>query len=378
MKLPPASPVPDLPSRTPADGACAAPAAAGPQACAAAPAAPAGPPSRPGRPGRPAPVAPPAPASASTLLNRLLARTRMRQLQLVVLTAELGNTRRAAREVGMGATSATKAIAELEAMLQAPLFERHARGMRPTPVCREMLPLLHAALRALAGCAEALAGPADGLRGAVRVGAITSAVTGWLGPALPAFAARYPEIRVELLEDALPELQARFAGGELDALCLRRSGRLPAGCRWVPLLADRPVVVAGAAHPLLRRRTRPAAWADLWREPWVGAPPGSAMRDTLDALASAAGAAPRVALVTRSLPATLGFLAGSRACALVPESFARAFAAAGMVGILPVEAGGALEPIGLLVAEPAASPALDRFCAFLEEFRPEGAAPAHA
>ena len=59
---------------------------------------------------------------SSALLNRLLARTRLRQLQLLVLIADLGSIQRAAEVVGQTQSSATKALSELERMVGLPLL----------------------------------------------------------------------------------------------------------------------------------------------------------------------------------------------------------------------------------------------------------------
>lgn len=59
---------------------------------------------------------------ASTLYNRLLARTRLRQLQVIVLVAELGSVHHAAAAVGLTQSAATKMVVEVERVAGVLLF----------------------------------------------------------------------------------------------------------------------------------------------------------------------------------------------------------------------------------------------------------------
>ncbi|WZB73708.1 LysR family transcriptional regulator [Achromobacter insuavis] len=138
--------------------------------------------------------------SAHTLFNRLMAATRLRHLQLVLQVAELGSVQQAARRLNISQSAATKLLADVERVLDTPLFERHARGMRPTFVCRDVLPALRNVMTMLTACAESAASAGAGIEGTIRVGAISAGLTGILNPVLPAFLASQPQARVELVE----------------------------------------------------------------------------------------------------------------------------------------------------------------------------------
>ena len=76
------------------------------------------------------------------LYARLLGRARLKHLQLVVHIGELHSLQKAASAIGLSQPAATHALAEFEALLGTPLFERHARGMRPSPAGLALLPLV--------------------------------------------------------------------------------------------------------------------------------------------------------------------------------------------------------------------------------------------
>ncbi len=67
------------------------------------------------------------PASA-----RLVSRLRMRHLALILNIAERESLTRVAETMGISQPAATKALAEVEAILGGPLFARTHRGLRLT------------------------------------------------------------------------------------------------------------------------------------------------------------------------------------------------------------------------------------------------------
>src|SRR5690606_30806832 len=81
-----------------------------------------------------------------------------------------------------------------------PLFERHARGVRPTDACHDLLPIAHNLLGTLAQGAEALAARAQRGEGVVRVAASQAALSGLLSYSLPSFFDEHPGITVILRE----------------------------------------------------------------------------------------------------------------------------------------------------------------------------------
>lgn len=259
---------------------------------------------------------------ASTLYNRLLARTRLRQLQLIVLVAELGSVHHAAAAAGLTQSAVTKMIAEVERVAGVALFERHARGMRPTFACADVLPLLRRMLHLVTGCAESLAAVGSGMDGTVRVGAITAGVTGVLNLALPRFFARQPQIHLELLEDALPVLLGRYADGELDVLIVREPGVVAPGSEFRPLLPDHYTVVGAHGHPLAGQvGVPPVAMLDY---PWLTAPLDSHSHRAFELLFADCGHLPaRQPFSTRSLVAIVQYLRATDGLMVGPVSLLR-------------------------------------------------------
>ncbi len=306
----------------------------------------------------------PSSGRSSALLNRLLARTRLRQLQLLVLIADLGSIQRAAEVVGQTQSSATKALSELERMVGLPLFERHARGVRPTLICRDLLPLLRNMLGSLNGCAEMLAAAAEGVQGILSVGAITGALSGFLGRELPPFLQQHPQLRVEVVEDSHHALLAGLAARTLDMVLVRAPAAAISGTRFVPLLQDEVVVVAAPTHPLHRKRNLHAS--QLLEQQWVLAPLSTQMHEAFERLFESCEHLPeRSPLITRSLPMLLEYLRATYAVALTPLSVVQPFVQAGWLKVLALQFPRTLAAIGLLLPETPEKHGVDMLAEFL-------------
>lgn len=285
--------------------------------------------------------------SATALVSRLLVRARLRHLHVLAKAAELRSVQRAAAAVGLTQPSATHVLAELERLLGCRLFDRHARGVTPTPVTIELLPLVRRILDTVNECADAVAAMSRDAGGVVQVAAITGAINGLLAPLLPRFSRQHPEVLVNLQEVDAAQIGAVLARGGVDVVYCRTPIEVPQGWRFEPLVADRLIVVCGARHPLARRKR--LALDELWGETWLQGPVDSAPRRALDLLASERERAPRYRLVSsRSTAVLVTMLGQDRLLSLVPHSVAQPFVAAGQVVALPIELPTPFEPIGAL------------------------------
>ena len=74
------------------------------------------------------------------LFSRLTKHVRLRQLQLLVALQQCGSVVQAAATLHMSQSAATQALAEMERVLDIRLFERHARGIRPTLAGQTLVP----------------------------------------------------------------------------------------------------------------------------------------------------------------------------------------------------------------------------------------------
>lgn len=295
--------------------------------------------------------------TSDTLRQRLLTRARLRHWLGFARVAELGSVRKAAEVIGIAQPALTGLLTDLESLIGSALFERHARGMRLTPLGRELLPTA----RRLLGTIDDLAQQAVTLQSdteyCVRVGAIGGAIAGLLAPVLPSLAARHPELLIQLVEADAPQLDMLVARNEIDVALCRTPAQRPQGWHFEALLQDRFSIVAGSGHTFARRRR--LTLEALRHHTWLAMPTGSAARQRFDTLFAEAEPPP-LCQVSSRVPTILWTMLRARPLlALIPASVVRPLVAAGELVELAFDRTAlAMDPIGALYRQDEEHPGL--------------------
>jgi DNA-binding transcriptional LysR family regulator len=309
---------------------------------------------------------------ASVLLNRLISHARFRHLQALVRVAEFGSIKRAAKAIGMTQPAVTYLLADLEALLEAPLFHRHPRGVRPTPLCDSLLPLAHRILVMLGDSADAVAANANKHAPIVRLLASPAAISGLLAHALPAFTQAYPKIYVQLLEATVDLLATAPARSDIDIICRRQLVPdqlvpVPHGWNFEPLVPDRLVVVCGPEHPLTRRRR--LVVGDLRNETWLPLPMETGARPRFDELMMRHGISPRTCPIVSTAPAMVwAMVTKQRLIAMVPFSVVRPLIEADQMKTLPLAETPPFGSLGVMHRSEDSGKAAMLLAAFLRDF----------
>jgi DNA-binding transcriptional LysR family regulator len=308
------------------------------------------------------------PENATVLLNRLLARGKFRHVQVLLKLAELGSVQRAADAIGVTQSSATQTLAYLEELLGTPLFQRHARGVRPTAAGAELVPVARRLLAGLADAADGIAARRGSSGGIVRLLASAAATNGLLIGALPAFHAQHPAVVVHLREAEGEDQLLAIARGEVDLVACRRPTVVPQEWEFHALAEDRLVVVCAADHPL--RAKRRLDWHALAECIWLPAPAGTAARERFDEISGRLPQALRAyPLVTRIFAPMVALLQRSELVSLLPLSFVQHLVDHGELGLLKIGEPMPMEPIGLLQPQAEMRDAAARLSSFLRAAR---------
>lgn len=308
--------------------------------------------------------------NATALRNRLISRARLRNILVFVKTAELGTTRLGAESAGMTQPSASQSLAELEALLQTPLFFRHSRGMSLTPAGQALLPLARRLLDVVDEGAHRVAALQGSASGVVRIAAIAAAVQGLLMEALPRFSRDHSEIVLHLEEMEGKRQIALIADGEIDICLCRHPGTLPEGWGFEPLLSDRFTIVCHPRHPLSSGVLVPLE--QLAAETWLTVPVSMAARHALDRLFESAPSFPTLHSVVTTIPSLITeMLRSERLLALMPRRLVQREIASGQLAELPLPMELPLLDIGMLLPQSELNPALQRLAAFLHEYAAE-------
>ena len=286
--------------------------------------------------------------SSNVLLARMLARSRLRQWQLVQEVAALGSVQRAADAVGMSQPAATHAIAELESLLGVPLFERHARGTRLTPAGQATVAKVRLAMEAFADCADVVSSMLAGSSGVLHVGAIGAAISGLLSLALPAFSLRHPAAAVQVEQQSPHELLLNLFEGSIDLALCRRPAQMPAEAVYLDLLSDRYAIVCSPRHALAGRAG--VTPAELAEHLWLMPPTSTIAERDFHSLWAGHGLPEQLCWIeSRVLLLTWPMVEQRQALALIPRNAARQWLDAGILAEVPGAWGPSLEPIGVLM-----------------------------
>ncbi len=304
--------------------------------------------------------------TATTLLNRLLSRGKLRHIQVFMRLAELGSVQRTADAIGVTQSSVTQTLAYLEDLLDVRLFQRHARGVRLTQAGSDLVPLARQVMSGVSDVAHAVEARGRQGGGLIRLLASLAAMNGLLLEWLPAFARDNPDVDV-LLRDAEDQEQLlAIARAEVDLIACRRPQVIPEGWRFVPLRVDRFALVCRRTHPLALLQ-RPIAPADLTPATWLALPTGTAAREHLDHVAMQLQTTLRLhPIITRSPLMMWNLLKDQDLLAVLPITIATPHLQMGDIVELTVDMAAPLQSIGLLRPEGAMPQASERLLAYFE------------
>ncbi|MEU8638103.1 LysR family transcriptional regulator [Amycolatopsis sp. NPDC048633] len=238
-------------------------------------------------------------------------------LRVIREVAATGSFTAAAASLGYTQSAISRQVAMMEAAAGTALFERHARGVRPSPAGALLARHATTALAVVDTAEQELAGLRDRLAGRLSIGVFPAAAAVLVPRALAVLRTRHPGLAVTLEEGATPALLARLRGGRTEVVVIGVGDGLPgydlAGLHQDVLTEDDLRVAVPLGHRLAHRRRVDVA--DLRDETWIvgrggrGEPQFGAW-PTLDE--------PRVGHAVSSWTTRLGMVAAGLGIALLP------------------------------------------------------------
>jgi len=189
----------------------------------------------------------------------------LQELTAFVRAAETGSFSRVAREFGVSQPSVSRMVASLEARLGVKLLLRTTRQVTPTDAGSVLLERARQVVGDLEDAENAARG-IDSLSGTLRVAMSGAFGTREVIPHLPAFLARHPQLRIDLLiSDRVEDLVAEGVDMAL------RLGPLADSGFGVRLLGKAPRLVVAAPAYLAKRGT-PKTPAELSSHDCIAGP----------------------------------------------------------------------------------------------------------
>ncbi|MCY1164264.1 MAG: pca operon transcription factor PcaQ [Pseudomonadota bacterium] len=239
-------------------------------------------------------------------------RIKLRHLQAFASVAREHTVQQAAEVLSLTASAISKALHELEAIVERPLFKRTRKGLIATVEGEQLLRHVLPALGLLRDGLNLAAGRQQktGVY-QVRVGVLPTTASAIVPQAVQKIQSRYERLEIRVIAGTNLQLLNLLREGELDMVV----GRLPEptlmfGLSFETLYSEPMVLVSAPSHPLAGRAS--VAVADLVPHVVVLPLADTIIRKTVDTFFLASGLA--------SLPRTVETLS---------ESFARTLALGG-------------------------------------------------
>jgi DNA-binding transcriptional LysR family regulator len=269
-------------------------------------------------------------------LPRLALRSQLRiqQLNMILRLIETGTVRGAADELALSQSAVTKSLKELESLLGVPLFDRDARGLKPTIYCAPLEQFARDTLLGLDAAVGSIRNLLRGHEGRVCIGANPGYAENTLVDTLPAIRGAFPRLVVYLHSGSNVELVRQLDSGELDFALLSPPLHLDRShYTFLPLTNEPLVSVVRPSHPFANSDL--LVTSDLLDAAWVLPPHQDPLRELIGFSLMASGSdEPSELIEANSISMALDLAARLDLVTVAPESLARPMLAQGRLVVV--------------------------------------------
>jgi LysR family hydrogen peroxide-inducible transcriptional activator len=238
------------------------------------------------------------------------------QLRYVCAVAETGSFSRAAERCQVAQPSLSQQVLKLEKDLGAKLFDRLGRGVRLTDSGRAFIPHARSILAHMEAARSSVAAKSVDNRGSVAVGVIPTVAPYLMPRYTAAFAKKYPDAKLRIVEQTTPELIQSLRELSVDfailALPLRHKD-----LDFSPICTEPLFAVLPRDHP--RAGDESLTLKSLRGEPFVMLRNGHCFRDLSIAACTRARITPKIAFEGAQFSSLLGMVAAGVGISLVPQ-----------------------------------------------------------
>ena len=209
-----------------------------------------------------------------------------RKLRYFVTVAQLGSFSEAARHLHIAQPALSRHVRDIEESLGVALLVRDARGVSLTDAGEQLLAHALDVLHRLESLPRLVGSRSRQVAGRVSIGLPTSASAVLSAPLLRAAFARYPSVRIHLVESMSGFLQEWIQSGRIDLAILFDAQPLP-GVTLEPVLVEDLWLVGGAQ--CLATQGEQVPLSELARYPLVLPSPSQTHRRLLEGVAASSG-----------------------------------------------------------------------------------------
>jgi len=238
------------------------------------------------------------------------------QLRYVCAIAETGSFSRAAEHCHVAQPSLSQQVLKLEQDLGAKLFDRLGRSVRLTEAGRAFLPHARSILHQMEAARTGVEDKRTDVRGGVTVGVIPTIAPYLMPSYTAAFAKKYPEARLRIIEETTPVLVDSLRNLSIDLAILA----LPLRHKEFdifPIRTEKLFAVLPKDHP--HAAAKSLTVKDLRGESFVMLRDGHCFRGLSISVCTRSRVTPRIAFESDQFSSLLGMVAAGVGVTLVPE-----------------------------------------------------------
>jgi DNA-binding transcriptional LysR family regulator len=292
----------------------------------------------------------------SVRLERWITRKfRLRHVELIAEVYDSRSILKASRRLNLTQPTVTKALQDIEATLNVPLFERTNRGLEPTPYGEIFARHAKIVLAQLRHAAEELESLRAGYSGKVTVGTLLAASASILPDAVALLKKERPAVAISIVVGTYDILLPALLVGDLDMVLGRMPESRSHALVYEEFYAEPICLVVRRGHPLTRKRR--LTLRELANEPWLLPLPETSLRRQIErAFRDASAPLPRNVIESVSILTNRVLLRKSDCIAVMPYHVALDDVEQQLLSILPVKLKSLESPVGAMLRAPGELP----------------------
>lgn len=244
----------------------------------------------------------------------------LRHLRYLLAVADHGGFTRAAEVLHVSQPTLSQQIRQLEETLGVSLFDRTSRTVRPTDAGLAYIECARRVLVELAAGKRALHDVKDLSRGTLRLAMAPTFMAYVLGPLVRDYIAQFPNIRLEIFELSMGDIEQGLVDDSLDIAVAFDQVR-NADIESIPAFVETLGLMVGRAHPLYD--CQEALTTDQLAElDFALLTPDFATRICIDEYFSRVKITPKVTIQVNSVNTLLEVIRNTAVATILPEPIA--------------------------------------------------------
>jgi DNA-binding transcriptional LysR family regulator len=239
-------------------------------------------------------------------------------IQLVLTCAQTGSLSAAAQQLHIAIAAASRRLKELESASGMLLFERHAKGLRPTEAGRIFVRHGLAFLQTTDQLTQELTDLQQGVKRHLKITASTAAINQFLPGLLAAFIRKNADVQIDLEEQVSEQVIASLREGHTDVGIFVETA-LTDELKATAFANDELILVVPSSHKLSRSKA-PIDFEKTLDEDFISLNTGAALLTRMQQEARIANKPLKLRMQVRSFDAVCNLVAAGLGIAVLPKA----------------------------------------------------------